>query len=57
MMYRLIVAYHSVDEWIAIRAEQARALGCSDAYVKQLVKELHARSEIEPLQKARFALR
>jgi hypothetical protein len=56
-LYRLILAHHSVDEWIAIRADQARGLGCSDAYIKRLVQDLIARSEAPPLQKARFALR
>jgi hypothetical protein len=53
--HRLVLAHHSVDEWVAIRAEQARALGCSDAFVKRLVAELLKRSEV-PVDKSTSAL-
>ena len=55
MIHRLVLAHHSVDEWVAIRADQARGLGCSDAYVKKLVRNLIKRSEV-PVDKSTSAL-
>ena len=39
---RLVLTAHSIDEWCVVRAQQARRLGCSNAYVRRLIADLRA---------------
>jgi hypothetical protein len=38
--HRLVIEYHSIDEWCEKRADQALRVGCSDSYIKKLVAGL-----------------